>query len=454
MSLGRVLLGLRARRIVLRRSRVRGGNQLRSGWQRSQAVRRHLARNALMRARAMQRLTALFAMDSENAMTTLSRRFLQGPLGSNTNNSESLARSVLESVGIEIGGAKSHDIQVQDSSFFSRVLRDGALGFGESYVDGCWDSSALDETLTRLARADIDSVMGNSWHAIPRALKARLFNSQSATKARYVGGHRCEIGNTLFASMLDEKMIYSCADWRDSDDLDAAQEAKFDLVCRKIGLREGMSVLDLGCGWGSFAKFAAERYGARVKGVTASKQQVELARYRCAGLPVEILLQDDRNVTGTYDAVISLGFLEHVGAKNYRRHVELAENCVAPNGIAFVHAIGGNRSWNAAAPWTHKYMFPNAALPSITQLGRAIEGNFVLEDVHNVGPDYDRTLMAWDENFRSAWPDLQTGYDDRFYRMWRYYLCMSAAGFRTRQLQLYQLVLTRTGTPHRSSRLS
>jgi cyclopropane-fatty-acyl-phospholipid synthase len=352
---------------------------------------------------------------------------------------------MLESIGIEVGGAKRHDIQVLDSSFFARVLRDGALGFGESYVDGDWESSALDETLTRLARADLNTFMGNRWHAIPRTLKARLRKMQS--KARYVGGHHCEVRNGLFASMLDEKMIYSCADWRDSEDLDAAQEAKLDLVCRKIGLREGMSVLDLGCGWGSFAKYAAERYGARVKGVTVSKQQVELARYRCAGLPVEILLQDDRTVVGTYDAVISLGSLEYVGSKNYRRHVDLAESCVAPDGIALVHAIGGSRSWKTPAPWNHKYMFPKAALPTVTQLGRAIEGNFVLEDVHNVGPDYDRTLMAWDENVRRAWPDLKAGYGDRFYRMWRYYLCMRAAGFRTRQLQLYELVLTRKGPP-------
>ncbi len=396
--------------------------------------------------RATQQSVSPFAMDLGCAMMNLSKQLLQGARTINADNTVSSAKSLFASVGIAIGGSRSHDIQVVDSRFFARVLRDGAVGIGASYVDGFWESAALDETLSRLARADVDTVMAKSWHA----LKARLFKPQRGPNPRQLAGYRPEIGNGRFASsMLDEKMVYSCGAWRNGEVLGEAQEAKLDFVCRKIGLREGMSVLEIGCGWGCFAKFAAERYGARVTGFTVSKQQVELARYRCAGLPVEILLQGDGNVTGTYDAIVSLGFLEHVGAKDYGRLVELAENCVAPDGIVFVHTVGTTRTWKASAPWTHKYIFPNAALPTVKQLGRAIEGNFVLEDVHNVGPDYDRALMAWDENFRSAWPELKARYDDRFYRMWRYYLCASAAGFRTRQLQLYQFVLTRTGLPHR-----
>lgn len=371
-----------------------------------------------------------------------------------TNSSESVVRTIFESVNIEIGGSKPHDIRVRDPRFFARVLRDSSMGFGETYMNGWWEADALDETLTRLGKADINTVMRQNWHMIPHALKARLFNLQRGDNVFEVAERHYDIGNGLYSAMLDKNMVYTCAYWRNCDDLDSAQEAKLDLVCRKIGLRAGMSVLDLGCGWGSFAKFAAERYGARVTGVTVSKEQVELGRYRCAGLPVEIRLQDYRDVTGTFDAVVSIGLMEHVGTKNYRTYVKLAESCLAPDGVALVHTIGGNRSRQAIEPWTHKYIFPNAVLPSIAQLGAALEGVFVLEDVHNFGPDYDRTLMAWDENFRNAWPELKGGYDERFYRMWRYYLCMSAAGFRSRQLQLYQLVLTRTGTPQRDFRLS
>jgi cyclopropane-fatty-acyl-phospholipid synthase len=365
-----------------------------------------------------------------------------------------VVRTIFSSVGIEVGGHQKHDVRVRDPRFYGRILRDGSMGFGESYMDGWWDSDALDETLVKLGRADVNTVMRQNWQMIPQALKARLLNMQRGDNAFDVAERHYDLGNELYSAMLDERMVYTCGYWRNSDDLASAQEAKLDLVCRKIGLCEGMSVLDLGCGWGSFAKFAAERYGAKVTGVTISKEQVELGRYRCAGLPVDIRLQDYRDVTGSYDAVISIGIMEHVGAKNYRTYVKLVDSCLAPDGVAFVHTIGGNRSRRDIEPWIHKYIFPNAVLPTISQLGAALEGIFVLEDVHNFGPDYDRTLMAWDENFRAAWPKLKARYDERFYRMWRYYLCMSAAGFRSRQLQLYQLVLTRTGTPQRDFRLS
>ena len=387
-------------------------------------------------------------------MSSLPSRILQSTLDFGSNNSESVVRTIFESVGIEIGGHQKHDVQVRDPRFYSRILRDGSMGFGESYMDGWWDSDALDDTLVKLGRADVNTVMRQNWQMIPQAIKARVLNMQRGENAFDVAERHYDLGNELYSAMLDEKMVYTCGYWRNSDDLDSAQEAKLDLVCRKIGLCEGMSVLDLGCGWGSFAKFAAERYGAKVTGVTISKEQVELGRYRCAGLPVDIRLQDYRDVTGSYDAVISIGIMEHVGAKNYRTYVKLVASCLAPDGVAFVHTIGGNRSRRDIEPWIHKYIFPNAVLPTIAQLGAALEGTFVLEDVHNFGPDYDRTLMAWDENFRAAWPQLKARYDERFYRMWRYYLCMSAAGFRSRQLQLYQLVLTHIGTPQRDFRLS
>ena len=269
-----------------------------------------------------------------------------------------------------------------------------------------------------------------------------------------VGERHYDLGNDLYQAMLDKRMNYTCGYWKDAATLDEAQEAKLDLVCRKIGLQPGMRVLELGCGWGSFAKYAAEKYGAEVLGVTVSKEQVALGMEQCQGLPVELRLQDYREVEGTYDAVISIGVMEHVGYKNYRTYMQVVDRCLKEDGIAFVHTIGGNRSATSSDPWTNKYIFPNGMLPSIAQLGAAMEGLFVMEDWHNFGPHYDRTLMAWHANFEAAWPELKANYDERFYRMWRYYLLSCAGGFRSRNNQLWQIVMTRTGTPQPDCRVS
>lgn len=245
--------------------------------------------------------------------------------------------------------------------------------------------------------------------------------------------------------MLDKRLNYTSAYWRDASNLDQAQEAKLDLVCRKIGLQPGMTVLELGCGWGSFAKYAAEKHGVDVLGVTVSAEQVELGMELCRGLPVELRLQDYRDVEGEYDRVISIGVMEHVGYKNYRTYMEVVNRTLKPGGIGFFHTIGKNTSDVATNAWTEKYIFPNGMLPSIAQMAAAMEGLFVVEDWHNFGPDYDPTLMAWHVNFERAWPELKDRYGERFYRMWRYYLLSSAGGFRSRKTQLWQVVFTRIG---------
>ncbi len=389
-----------------------------------------------------------------SSVLSSSMRILQGTLDLGGKGSERLVRKVFEAAGIEVGGSQPHDIRINNPKFYTRLLRDGSLGFGESYMDGWWDSDAIDQTITKFGLADLNTVMRDNWYMIPYLIKARVLNLQRGLRAFEVGEKHYDIGNDLYEAMLDRHMAYTCGYWRDSDNLDDAQEAKLELVCRKIGLREGMTVLELGCGWGSFAKYAAEKYGARITGLTVSKEQVKLGHKRCQGLPVDIQLKDYRDAVGTYDAVISIGIMEHVGPKNYRNYMKVVERCLRPDGVAFVHTIAGNRSRTSTEPWTGKYIFPNSVLPTMTQLGAALEGIFVLEDVHNFGPDYDRTLMAWQDNFLAAWPVLKNQYDERFYRMWRYYLCMCAAAFRSRQLQLYQLVLTRTGTGQRDFRQS
>jgi cyclopropane-fatty-acyl-phospholipid synthase len=244
--------------------------------------------------------------------------------------------------------------------------------------------------------------------------------------------------------------VYSCGYWKNATDLDAAQEAKLDLVCRKLGLAPGQRVLDIGCGWGEALKFAAERHGVHGVGVTVSEEQAQFARELCAGLPVEIRVQDYREVGKgdggeRFDRIWSIGMFEHVGVKNYRAYFETVRRCLAADGLTLLHTIGGNLSTNHTDPWIAKYIFPNSMIPSAQQLAAASEGLFVIEDWHNFGADYDRTLMAWRANFDAAWPSLRERYGERFQRMWRFYLAASAATFRSRRDQLWQVVLSPSG---------
>ncbi len=354
---------------------------------------------------------------------------------------------LLARAGITIDGPEPWDVQVHDERVWSRVLRDGTLGAGEAYVDGWWDSRALDQTIDRLQRIELVDALRDNWMIVPHLIKARVMNLQTLRRAFGNGQHHYDIGNDLYEAMLDRRLLYTCALWSTgARDLDEAQEAKLALVCKKVGLRPGMRVLDLGCGWAGFAAYAAERHGVEVVGVTVSREQVRYAKEHYAHLPIDIRLDDYRNATGSYDAVVSIGLLEHVGPKNYRGYMELVDRCLAPGGVAFVHAIGGNRSSTQIDPWFDKYIFPNATLPSLAQLVTAMEGILIPEDIHNIGEDYDPTLMAWFERFDAAWPRLRAHYDDRFYRMWKFYLLASAGSFRARAQQLFQIVMTRPGT--------
>jgi cyclopropane-fatty-acyl-phospholipid synthase len=367
--------------------------------------------------------------------------------------SRRLVEELLGSAGIEINGNNPHDIQVHDERVYDRVLSGGTLGVGESYMDGWWDCQALDQFFDRIFRARLDQKIKSRHEMVWHILKAWLLNLQKNRRAYEVGEKHYDVGNSLYEAMLDKDMVYTCGYWKNAEDLDAAQEAKLDLVCRKLGLEPGMQVLDLGCGWGSFAKYAAKNYGARVTGVTVSREQADLGSRKCEGLPVEIRLEDYRSVGGRYDRVLSIGIMEHVGYKNYRTYMEIASERLKDDGIAFVHTIGSNVSTKIGNPWTTKYIFPNGMLPSISQLGAAMEGLFVMEDWHNFGPDYDKTLMAWYDNFERNWPRFREEYGDRFRRMWHFYLLSSAGAFRSRSIQLWQIVMTKPGTAQPACRL-
>lgn len=206
-----------------------------------------------------------------------------------------------------------------------------------------------------------------------------------------------------------------------------------------------MHVLDIGCGWGGAAQFAAERYGVTVTGVTVSKNQAATAAERCRKLPVKILLQDYRSLGGKFDRIYSIGMFEHVGLRNYRTYFKHARRLLADDGLFLLHTIGSNTSERANDPWIERYIFPNSLLPSMKQIARALERRFVVEDWHSFGPDYDRTLMSWHERFRAGWPQLAAKYGDRFRRMWDFWLLSSAAAFRSRRTQLWQILLSTRG---------
>jgi cyclopropane-fatty-acyl-phospholipid synthase len=357
--------------------------------------------------------------------------------------------SLLASAGIRVNGGDPWDLRVYDERFFQRALAYGSLGVGESYMDGWWDAEALDVLLERIEKADLPAKV-SGWSIWWLAVKGRLFNRQRRSRSGEVAEAHYDLGNDLYEAMLDSRMQYTCAYWKRASDLDQAQLDKLDLICRKLGASAGMSVLELGGGFGGLARHLAREYGCRVVSYNISREQVRYARSWCEGLPVRFELKDYREAAhepAPFDRVVSIGLCEHIGYKNYRGFLELAYRMLKPRGLFLLHTIGGNASWTSTDQWIDKYIFPNGMIPSIAQLGRAMEHLWVVEDWHNFGPDYDRTLMSWWINFNSAWPKLRDRYGERFYRMWKYYLLSSAAAFRARRLQLWQLVLSKGDIP-------
>lgn len=369
-----------------------------------------------------------------------------GLMTSVTSRSRRRVEELLAGTGVVINGQNPWDIRVHDDRLFARVLADGSLGFGEAYMDGWWDAPALDDCLTRILRQGLRAKVRPSVSLLKDAIGARIANLQSKRRAFIVGERHYDAGNDLYQAMLDARLTYTCGYWKEAQTLDEAQEAKLDLVCRKIGLRPGQRVLDIGCGWGSFAKYAAEKYGAHVVGITVSREQLKLGRELCKDLPVELRLQDYRDVNEPFDHVISLGMVEHVGYKNYRDYFAVARRCITGDGFFLLHTIGDNVSSRFSDPWIDKYIFPNSMLPSAAQLARAAEGLFVMEDWHGFHASYyDKTLMAWYRNTEAHWPQLKDRYDDRFHRMWTFYLNACAGLFRSRSIQLWQIVYSPRG---------
>ena len=356
-----------------------------------------------------------------------------------------IIETLLEGTGVSINGNAPYDPQVHNTQFYSRVLRQGSLGLGEAYIDGWWDCESLDQFFHRVLRQDTDKKLKPTLPLMAYLAWNSIRNPGVRSKAFEIGQRHYDIGNDLYSVMLDRRLTYTCAYWKNAATLDEAQEAKLDLICRKIGLRKGQSVLDIGSGWGCFIRYAAEKYGAEASGITVSEKQKEMAEDMCSGLPARTLLQDYRDIRGQYDHIVSLGMIEHVGYRQYRTFMEVAHRAIKDGGLFLLQTIGSNRSVKSTDRWISKYIFPNSMIPSIAQLSKAAEGLFVIEDLHNFGADYDRTLMAWYHNIRDNWDKLKARYDNSFYRMWTYYLLSCAGSFRARKNQLWQFVLSKNG---------
>ena len=370
-------------------------------------------------------------------------------LGNSGANAERVVREIFDSAGVGVEGKKPGDILVKNDAFYGRLLRDASIGLGESYMEEWWECEELDLFIEKLLRVDIKKKIQGSLRMKLLTVQALVANMQTRARSKENVAAHYDIGNDLYEVMLCKRMVYTCGYWKDAKTLDEAQEAKLDLICKKAGIEPGMRVLDLGCGFGGFAMYAAEKYGADVLGVTVSTEQQKwgAATAKKKGLDgVELRLADYRTVAGRFDRVVSIGMMEHVGWRNHRTFMEVIHRCLHTDGIAVVHTIGSNESQTHGIPFFEKYIFPNAASPSMGQLGKATEGLFAIEEVHNIGPDYRPTLLAWWKNFEAGYPTLdQKKYDRRFWLMWRFYLLAAAGAVAARESQLWHMILTHIG---------
>ncbi|NKI73803.1 cyclopropane fatty acyl phospholipid synthase [Dickeya sp. CFBP 2040] len=356
-----------------------------------------------------------------------------------------IVNEMLSTADIAINGSRPFDIQVRNPEMYKRVLRDGSLGLGESYMDGWWECERLDMFFHRVIRTRLENQLPHRWQDTLRILIARLTNLQSRRRSWIVGKEHYDLGNDLFTLMLDPYLQYSCGYWTKAETLEQAQQDKLRLICEKLQLRRGMTLLDIGCGWGGLAEFAARHYGVSVTGVTISREQQVLAQQRCQDLEVTIMLQDYRDLDRQFDRIVSVGMFEHVGPKNYPTYFQVVRKNLKPNGLFLLHTIGTNETNLKVDSWMNKYIFPNYCLPSVQHIAQASEPYLVMEDWHNFGADYDRTLMAWHERFQQHWPTLSERYSERFQRMFSYYLNVCAGSFRARDIHLWQVLFSADG---------
>lgn len=374
---------------------------------------------------------------------------------------DKLTRDILEPAGIKINGKEVWDPQIKNDKIFGRIAKQQSLGLGEAYMDGWWECNNLEEFFYRILSSSMND-KDNNLDGRPKGFfegliyryMPLLVNQQTFKRSTKVAYEHYDVGNDVYDLMLGKDMQYTCAYWQESETLDEAQHNKLDLICRKLKLKPGMEVLELGGGFGGLARFMAKNYGCSVTVYNIAREQIKRAQELTAGLKVKIIESDYRNAMGVYDRVAAIGLAEHVGFKHYRTLMEKAYSCLKDKGLFIIQTNGSNNTMHHYEPWMEKYIFPNSMIPSAKQLSIASEGLFMMEDWHVMSGNYYKTLMAWYDNFVKEFHKIKDKYDERFYRMWCYYLLFSAASHRSRSVQLWQLVLSKNnvGVPYVSGR--
>jgi cyclopropane-fatty-acyl-phospholipid synthase len=336
-------------------------------------------------------------------------------------------------------------LHIADRAALFGLLADPQVRFGESYSDG---RISVEGDLVKVLEAVYKSGTNSTrrFSVLRRGvelMRRRRVNTLPGSRDNI--HHHYDIGNKFYSLWLGKTMAYTCAYYpTPSAALDEAQVAKMDHVCRKMRLRPGESVVEAGCGWGSLAIHMAQNYGVKVRAFNISHEQVAFARERAQreglGSTVEFVEDDYRNITGKYDAFVSVGMLEHVGVENYPGLGRVISQCLGSVGRGLIHSIGRNRP-AAMHPWIEKRIFPGAHPPSLGEMMQIFEPwNLSILDVENIRLHYARTLRHWLELYEGATERVAGMFDEKFVRMWRLYLAGSIAGFTTGTLQLFQVL--------------
>ncbi|MFT5260149.1 MAG: cyclopropane-fatty-acyl-phospholipid synthase [Saprospiraceae bacterium] len=363
----------------------------------------------------------------------------------------------LNEAGVAVNETGPQALQVHNSRFYKAVALNGSLGFAESYVDGDWSCDSLDQLINALLR---NGVRTGGMKDFKNRVRAQLLNMQSVMRSNRVAQTHYDVDTQVFEWMLDPYLQYTCGYWKGQNNLNDAQTAKMDLVINKLRLKAGDTLLDIGCGWGGFAKYAAEVRGLTVKGISISRSQLAYAEKQCVGLDCEFKFGDYRYLDKIYpqkfDAISIIGVTEHIGHKNFEALYRVMNERLKEGGLVLQHTIAHMKSKVCADPFIDKYIFPGGTIPSMQQLSKAMQNYFVAEDVHNFGADYDTTLMAWSRKFELAREQIEANPElgERFYKVWHYYLLSCAGMFRARRAQLLQFVLSPKGVMGGYQRIS